>query len=143
VKIKTSKQRSRERIVQALYQWLTSGDDLRSIEQQFLNQREGKISKSFFSNILINIHKNIKLLDELIEPTIDRNTDELGSVEHAVLYLGTYELKFNLEVPYRVVINEAVEISKLYGADGSYKLINASLDKLANNLRSIEMDSSI
>lgn len=137
--IKTSKQRSRERVVQAIYQWLTTGGDLYTIEQQFLNQKEGKISKSFFSNLLINIHKNISLLDNLIEPTIDRNTDELGSVEHAILYLGTYELKFQPEVPYRVVINEAVEISKLYGADGSYKLINASLDQLANSLRSVEI----
>jgi N utilization substance protein B len=143
VAIKTSKQRSRERVVQALYQWLTSGEDLAEIELQFLNQREGKISKSFFSNLLINIHKNIALLDELIEPTIDRETDELGSVEHAVLYLGAYELKFHPEVPYKVVINESVQISKLYGAEGSYKLINASLDRLAKNIRSIEIKANI
>ncbi len=141
--IKTSKQRSRERVVQALYQWLTSGEDLAIIEHQFLNQKEGKISKSFFSNLLRNIHKNITVLDELIDPTINRSTEELGSVEHAVLYLGAYELKFHPEVPYRVVINESVEISKLYGADGSYKLINASLDRLANNIRSVEIKANI
>ena len=141
--IKTSKQRSRERVVQALYQWLTSGEDLAIIEHQFLNQKEGKISKSFFSNLLRNIYKNITILDELIDPTINRSTEELGSVEHAVLYLGAYELKFHPEVPYRVVINESVEISKLYGADGSYKLINASLDRLANNIRSVEIKANI
>jgi N utilization substance protein B len=141
--MKTSKQRSRERVVQALYQWLTSGGEMYQIEQQFLNQKEGKISKSFFSSLLINIHKNISLLDELITPTIDRETEELGSVEHAILYLGVYELKFHPEVPYRVVINEAVQISKLYGAEGSYKLINASLDKLSNSLRSVEIKSNI
>ena len=141
--IKTSKQRSRERVVQALYQWLTSGEDLAIIEHQFLNQKEGKISKSFFSNLLRNIHNNITILDELIDPTINRSTEELGSVEHAVLYLGAYELKFHPEVPYRVVINESVEISKLYGADGSYKLINASLDRLANNIRSVEIKANI
>jgi N utilization substance protein B len=141
--MKTSKQRSRERVVQALYQWLTSGGEMYQIEQQFLNQKEGKISKSFFSSLLINIHKNISLLDELITPTIDRETEELGSVEHAILYLGAYELKFHPEVPYRVVINEAVQISKLYGAEGSYKLINASLDKLSNSLRSVEIKSNI
>ncbi|MDP6103842.1 MAG: transcription antitermination factor NusB [Gammaproteobacteria bacterium] len=141
--IKTSKQRSRERVVQALYQWLTSGEDLAIIEHQFLNQKEGKISKSFFSNLLRNIHNNITILDELIDPTINRSTEELGSVEHAVLYLGAYELKFHPEVPYRVVINESVEISKLYGAEGSYKLINASLDRLANNIRSVEIKANI
>ena len=113
------------------------------IEHQFLNQKEGKISKSFFSNLLRNIYKNITILDELIDPTINRSTEELGSVEHAVLYLGAYELKFHPEVPYRVVINESVEISKLYGADGSYKLINASLDRLANNIRSVEIKANI
>ncbi len=141
--IKTSKQRSRERVVQALYQWLTSGEDLAIIEHQFLNQKEGKISKSFFSNLLRNIHNNITILDDLIDPTINRSTEELGSVEHAVLYLGAYELKFHPEVPYRVVINESVEISKLYGAEGSYKLINASLDRLANNIRSVEIKANI
>tara|TARA_B100000929_G_scaffold290196_1_gene283009 strand:+ start:2144 stop:2575 length:432 start_codon:yes stop_codon:yes gene_type:complete len=143
VAIKTSKQRSRERVVQALYQWLTSGEDLAIIEHQFLNQKEGKISKSFFSNLLRNIHNNITILDGLIDPTINRSTEELGSVEHAVLYLGAYELKFHPEVPYRVVINESVEISKLYGAEGSYKLINASLDRLANNIRSVEIKANI
>ena len=74
----TPKQRSRARVVQALYQWLVSGDDLAEIEQQFLNQKEGKISKAFFSNLFINIPKTISLLDEIIEPSLDRSLHELG-----------------------------------------------------------------
>ena len=135
----TPKQRSRARVVQALYQWLVSGDDLAEIEQQFLNQKEGKISKAFFSNLFINNPKNISLLDEIIEPSLDRSLDELGPTERAVLYLGVYELKFQPEVPYKVVINEAVELTKLYGAEGAYKLINMSLDKIAQDLRSFEL----
>ena len=135
----TPKQRSRARVVQALYQWLVSGDDLEEIERQFLNQKEGKISKAFFSNLLINIPKNISLLDEIIKPSLDRNINELGPIERAVLYLGVYELKFQLEVPYKVVINEAVELTKLYGAEGAYRLINRSLDKIAQDLRSVEL----
>ena len=135
----TPKQRSRARVVQALYQWLVSGDDLAEIEKQFLNQKEGKISKAFFSNLFINIPKNISLLDEIIEPSLDRSIDELGPIERAVLYLGVYELKFQLEVPYKVVINEAVEITKLYGAENAYKLINSSLDKIAKDIRSVEV----
>ena len=135
----TPKQRSRARVVQALYQWLVSGDDLAEIEQQFLNQKEGKISKAFFSNLFINIPKNISLLDEIIEPSLDRSLDELGPTERAVLYLGVYELKFQPEVPYKVVINEEVELTKLYGAEGAYKLINMSLDKIAQDLRSVEL----
>ena len=135
----TPKQRSRARVVQALYQWLVSGDDLAEIEIQFLNQKEGKISKAFFSNLFINIPKNISLLDEIIKPSLDRSIDELGPIERAVLYLGVYELKFQPEVPYKVVINEAVELTKLYGAEKAYKLINSSLDKIAKDLRSAEV----
>ena len=135
----TPKQRSRARVVQALYQWLVSGDDLAEIERQFLNQKEGKISKAFFSNLFINIPKNISLLDEIIKPSLDRSIDELGPIERAVLYLGVYELNFQPEVPYKVVINEAVELTKLYGAESAYKLINSSLDKIAKDLRSTEV----
>ena len=135
----TPKQRSRARVVQALYQWLVSSDDLVEIEKQFLNQKEGKISKAFFSNLFINIPKNISLLDEIIKPSLDRSIDELGPIERAVLYLGVYELKFQPEVPYKVVINEAVELAKLYGAEKAYKLINSSLDKIAKDLRSAEV----
>ena len=135
----TPKQRSRARVVQALYQWLVSGDDLEEIERQFLNQKEGKISKAFFSNLFTNIPKNISLLDEIIKPSLDRRLDELGPTERAVLYLGVYELKFQPEVPYRVVINEAVELTKLYGAENAYKLINSSLDIIAQDLRSVEV----
>ena len=135
----TPKQRSRARVVQALYQWLISSDDLVEIEKQFLNQKEGKISKAFFSNLFTNIPKNISILDEIIKPSLDRNINELGPIERAVLYLGVYELKFQLEVPYKVVINEAVELTKLYGAESAYKLINSSLDKIAKDLRSVEV----
>ena len=137
----TPKQRSRARVVQALYQWLVSGDDLVEIEKQFLNQKEGKISKAFFSNLFINIPKTIPLLNEIIEPTLNRSLDELGPTERAILYLGVYELKFQPEVPYKVVINEAVELTKLYGAEGAYKLINRSLDKIAQDLRSVELSN--
>ena len=135
----TPKQRSRARVVQALYQWLTSGGEIEQIEQQFLNQKEGKISKSFFSNLILNISKNISVLDEIIEPSLNREFSELGPTEKAVMYLAVYELKFQLEVPYKVVINEAVELTKLYGADGAYKLINTSIDKIAKELRSLEL----
>ena len=135
----TPKQRSRARVVQALYQWMVSDADIIQIEQQFLNQKEGKISKAFFSNLFLNIPKNISTLDELINTSMERNIDELGPTEKAILYLGVYELKFQLEVPYKVVINEAVELSKLYGAEGAFKLINKSLDKIAPSLRAPEL----
>lgn len=135
----TPKQRSRARVVQALYQWLVSGENIKKIEQQFLNQKEGKISKAFFSNLLLNIPKNIAALEDFIHPTLDRDIGELGPTEKAILYLGVYELMFQPEVPYKVVINEAVELAKLYGAEGSFKLVNSSLDKIALELRALEL----
>ncbi len=86
----------------------------------------------------MNIPKKIAVLDEIINSSLDRDIDELAPTEKAILYLGVYELKFQLEVPFKVVINEAVELSKLYGAEGSFKLINSSLDKIAPELRSTE-----
>ena len=139
----TPKQRSRARVVQALYQWLVSGENIKKIEQQFLNQKEGKISKAFFSNLLLNIPKNIAALEDFIHPTLDRDIGELGPTEKAILYLGVYELKFQPEVPYKVVINEAVELAKLYGAEGSFKLVNSSLDKIALELRGLELSLSL
>ena len=79
------------------------------------------------------------MLDEIINPSLERDISELGPTEKAILYLGVYELKFQPEVPYKVVINEAVELSKLYGAEGAFKLINTSLDKIAPSLRSMEL----
>jgi N utilization substance protein B len=141
----TPKQLSRARVVQALYQWLVSNEDLERIEDQFLSKKEPyppyKISKAFFSNLFLNIPKNIALLDEIIKPSLDRDIDELGPTEHAVLYVGTYELKFQPEVPYKVVINEAVELTKRYGADGAHKLVNKALDKIAKEIRSIEINA--
>ena len=141
----TPKQHSRARVVQALYQWLVSGGDLAEIDKQFHSEikfkrkRDNDISKAYFSLLFLHIPKNITLLDEIIEPSLDRGVDELGPTERAILYLGVYELKFQPEVPYKVVINEAVELTKLYGAEGAYKLINTSLDKIAQNLRSVEL----
>lgn len=138
----TPKQRTRIRVVQALYQWQVSGADLSQIEQQFLTQKQGKISKAFFSDLFINIAKNTETLNTLIDSALDKkaykSVDELGKVEHAILYLGVFELKFKLEVPYKVAINEAVELAKNYAAADAFKLINTVLDKLAKSLRSVE-----
>lgn len=136
---KTSKQRARERVVQALYQYLVSGGEVSQIEQQFLNQKSGKISKAFFSHLFTEILKNRNALDALMTPLIDRAIDELGAVEHAVLYLGAFELKYSPEVPYKVVINEVLDLAQRYGAEGSYKLINSVMDQLAHQLRAIEL----
>ena len=136
---------SRELVLQALCQWLISGEELSQIEQQFLNKirskrkRDNNISKKFFSNLFLNIPKKISILDQIIVASLTRDLIEIGPTEKAALYIGVYELKFQPEVPYKVVINEAVRLTKLYGAEGAYKLINSSLDKIAQELRSVEV----
>ena len=135
---KTSKQRSRERVVQALYQYFTAGGEVLKIEQQFLRKRDVKISKQFFSNTFLGVLRELDELEELILPTLNRKFDELGLVERSVLYLGVFELQNHAEIPYKVVISQALDVAKLYGAQGAYKLINHSLDQLAKQLRIIE-----
>ena len=136
---------SRQLVLQALCQWLISGGELSEIEKQFLTEikskrkRDSDISKKFFSNLFLNIPKKISILDEIIEPSLNRDISELGPTEKAILYLGVYELKFQPEVPYKVVINEAVRLAQLFGAEGAYKLINTLLDKIAQELRSLEL----
>ncbi len=136
---------SRQLVLQALCQWLISGGELSEIEKQFLTEikskrkRDSDISKKFFSNLFLNIPKKISILDEIIEPSLNRDIIELGPTEKAVMYLAVYELKFQPEVPYKVVINEAVRLARLFGAEGAYKLINTSLDKIAKELRSLEL----
>ena len=136
---------SRQLVLQALCQWLISGGELSEIEKQFLTEikskrkRDSDISKKFFSNLFLNIPKKISTLDEIIEPSLNTDIIELGPTEKAVMYLAVYELKFQPEVPYKVVINEAVRLARLFGAEGAYKLINTSLDKIAKELRSLEL----
>ena len=130
---------SREKVLQALCQWLVSGGEISQIELQFLNHIRSKTSKKFFSNLFINIPNKISLLDEIIRPSLDKELNKIGPTEKAVLYIGVYELKFQPEVPYRVVIDEAIRLSKLYGAEGAYKLINSSLDKIAKEIRRVEV----
>ena len=133
---------SREKVLQALCQWLVSGGEISQIELQFLKHIRNKTSKKFFSNLFINIPNKISSLDEIIRPSLDKELNEIGPIEKAVLYIGVYELKFQPEVPYRVVINEAIRLSKLYGAEGAYKLINSCLDKIAKELRRVEVSDS-
>ena len=130
---------SREKVLQALCQWLVSGGEISQIELQFLNHIRSKTSKKIFSNLFLNIPNKISLLDEIIRPSLDKELDEIGPTEKAALYIGVYELKFKPEVPYKVVINEAIRLSKLYGAEGAYKLINSSLDKIAKEIRRVEV----
>lgn len=129
--------------VQALYQWQLTGQNVDEIYQQFLVERNmAKIDTEMFKELLSGVTKALEQLDEKIQPHIDRNISEVDPVERAVLRMGAYELMYRLEVPYRVVINEALEAVKTFGAEQGHRYVNGVLDKLAQEIRELEVKRS-
>ena len=135
------RRKARTLIVQALYQWYISKSDPLEIEAQFHEQNGGKIDWEYFSEVFLEIPKQQESLDKHISPLLDRELNSLDPVERALLYLGTFELANRIDIPYRVVINECVELAKTFGATDGHKYINGVLDKLAKSLRSVELSS--
>ena len=135
------RRKARTLIVQALYQWYISKSDPLEIEAQFHEQNGGKIDWEYFSEVFLEIPKQQEALDKHISPLLDRELNSLDPVERALLYLGTFELASRIDIPYRVVINECVELAKTFGATDGHKYINGVLDKLAKSLRSVELSS--
>lgn len=135
--------RARSLAVQAIYRWQVTGDNVGDIVTDFLTeQAASKFEVDYFRKLVSAVPANLDELDGFISPLLDRNVESVDLVERAVLRLGTYELWKNLEVPYRVVINEYVELAKVFGADQGHKYINGVLDKLAKSLRAIEIKSA-
>ncbi len=133
------RRKARTLIVQALYQWHVTKDDPLDIEAQFHQQNGGKIDWAYFSEVFLEIPRQRESLEQYILPLLDRKLSALDPVERALLYLGTFELSNRLDVPYRVVINECVELAKTFGATESHKYINGVLDKLLPTLRAAEL----
>lgn len=132
--------RARARAVQALYQWQLTGQNVADIEKQFLTEEDMKgVDVAYFSTLLHEVPANLKTLDGHLAEVIDRDIDAVDPVERAVLRLGVCELLLHPEVPYRVAINEAVEVAKVYGAEQGHKYVNGVLDKLARKLRQLEI----
>jgi N utilization substance protein B len=128
--------RARQYALQALYQWQVAGHDVHTVEQQFLED-EGlaKADVALFVDLLRGVPTQVRRLDQALAPLLSRPLEQLDPVERAVLYIGAYELGEHRDIPYRVVINEAVELAKSYGAEQSHRFVNGVLDKLARRLR--------
>ncbi|MBL4574050.1 MAG: transcription antitermination factor NusB [Gammaproteobacteria bacterium] len=133
------RRKARTLVMQALYQWHISKAEPLEIEAQFHEENGGKIDWEYFSEVFLEIPKQQEALDQHIAPLLDRELKSLDPVERALLYLGTFELANRIDIPYRVVINECVELAKTFGATDSHKYINGVLDKLAKTLRSVEL----
>lgn len=137
-----ARKKARTFAMQALYQWSIAGSPLAQIELEFAEQFDmTKVDSSYFHTLLFQIPKKLHEVDDSIKPHLDREISELNPVELTVLRLGTYELLFRLEIPYKVVIKESVSIAKKFGAVEGYKYVNGVLDNVARTVRKIEISS--
>ncbi|MBR7792450.1 transcription antitermination factor NusB [Undibacterium sp. FT147W] len=139
-KSRSPRHRAREFALQGLYQWLLNNEDSGVIDAH-IRQAHGfdKADREHFDALLHGAINNSIALREDFAPLIDRTIAELSPIEHAVLLIGAYELKNHIEIPYRVVINEAVELTKSFGGLDGHKYVNGVLDKLAAKLRPNEV----
>ena len=132
--------KSRSLATQAIYQWQVTGDNIGEIINGFLAENPGAdFQIDYFQDLVRGVTTQLDVLDDGLKPLLDRPVEEVDLVERAILRLGAYELLKHPEVPYRVVINEWVELAKIFGADKGHKYINGVLDKLAQALRPVEV----
>lgn len=137
-----ARSRARHLAVQGLYEWQLTNHDVDEIVTQLSTEKDMKnIDADYFSELLHQVPSHVKTLDEHITPFLDRPLENVDLVERAILRLGTYELANRPEIPYRVVINEAIDLAKTFGADQGHKFINGIMDKLARKLRKAEMEA--
>lgn len=134
-----SRRLARELVLRALYQWQLTGDDLARLLVQTEEAEEyPQANAALLRTLLEGILSQVATLDMALAPHLDRPLAQVSPIEHALLLLGAYELLHSPDVPYRVVINEAVELAKRYGGPDGHKYVNGILDKLARASRSAE-----
>lgn len=135
--------KSRRLAMQAVYQWQMTGDNITDIKQQFFDDNNtSKFDSSFFSELVSGVASSISELDPFLEKNMTRSVESVDPVERSILRLATYEFVHRLDVPYRVVLNEAVNIAKEYCEENSHGFVNAVLDKVAKEVRHIEVTSA-
>lgn len=140
-----SKNRTQARryAIQALYQWQLTGLDTAEIERQFLAEHDmNKVDVEYFTELLQQVPLRLHELDDHIIPFIDRSIEGIDPVERAILRMSVYELEFRLDVPYKAIINEAIELAKTFGAEHGHKYVNAVIDNVAKKLRKTEIDAN-
>jgi N utilization substance protein B len=131
--------RARRRAVQALYAWELGGNAMHKVIEDFRSEQDMQIADvEYFEDLLRGVEAHCKELDAGLTPFLDRDIERVDPIERAVLRLAAYELRHRLDVPYRVVLNEAVEVTKRFGADQGHTYVNGVLDKLARQWRAAE-----
>jgi N utilization substance protein B len=135
-----AKTNARKCAVQALYQWQMSGNSLTRIETYFLEEELLKgAQKTYFTELFHGVPKQLDVIDAALAEFVDRPVEKIDPVERAILRIGVYELINRLETPYKVIINEGVNLAKFFGADGSHKYVNGILDKVGQKVRAVEI----
>jgi N utilization substance protein B len=135
--------KSRRFAMQAIYQWQMTGDSITDIKQQFFDDNNfSLIDADYFSELVSGVASSISELDPLLEKNMPRSVESVDPVERSILRIATYEFLHRIDVPYKVVLNEAVNIAKEYCAENSHAFVNAVLDKVAKEVRHIEVKSS-
>ena len=136
VKKISPRRRARECAVQALYSWAVSQNSPEIVELNFMTEQDMKgVDTPYFRKLFRQTVENVETVERIMQGYLDRGLDELDPIEKAILRLAVYELQFEADVPYKVVINEAIEVAKVFGADESHKYINGVLDKIAPVVR--------
>lgn len=137
------RRKARKLALQALYQWHIAEAPITHIQAEFLTDNDmAKVDQEYFSEVLLGVPRSKSELDGYIEKHTDRTVKEMTPIELAILRMGTYELMHRIDVPYKVIINEGVELSKTFGANEAHKFVNGVLDKLAQELRIPEVKSN-
>ncbi|KTD13386.1 transcription antitermination factor NusB [Legionella jamestowniensis] len=136
----SGKRRARKLALQALYQWHMSGQELYEIEAQFrVNNNMEKVDGGYFSRLLHGVPAQKEKLEESFTPFLDRPIESLNPIELTVLRLGAFELLYCLEIPYRVVLDEAISLTREFGSQDGYRYVNGVLNNLAQQARKIEI----
>lgn len=139
-KSRGSRSKSRELALRALYQWQLAGDDLaRLLVHAEEEEDHAQANAQHLQTLLAGVLREAAALEAALAPHLDRPAAQLSPIEHAALLIGAYELLHSPDVPYRVAINEAVELAKRYGGTDGHKYVNGVLDKLARRVRQVEM----
>ncbi len=134
-----ARSRSRRRALQAIYAWQVGGNRMAQVIEQFRHEQDMEIADlEYFEDLLRGIEKHLAGLDAGIRTHIDREVEEVDPIERAALRIAAYELRHRPDVPYRVIINEALEVTKRFGADQGHTYVNGVLDKLAAEWREVE-----
>ena len=134
-----SKRRARKRLVQALYQWQLNESPAGDIITQFLTEQDmGKVDQTFFQKTLHGIVDNMEAMKAEITPLMERSSYAVGEVEKAIMMIAVYEFQNHMETPFKVILNEAIELAKQYGGDGAHTFINGTLHKASKKLRPLE-----